>query len=88
MQKLPKSASFTVQAVAIRRPSHVLRLCNNIAKHYFARYLLVDANGTKMLFWTVGGAVAWLPYGASELVRIVDTNDFTIIFERKQAYAY
>lgn len=91
MKTLPKSASFAkraFQAVKAKSFSQAVKLANDVAKHHFARYLVVDANGTKQFAWTLSGAYAWIPFCAQELVRIVDTSDFSVVAERKQAYAY
>ena len=68
--------------------SALVKLGNDVLKHSFARYLLVDAYGTFMLFWTIKSAQRWIRCGAPELVRIVDLWDDVVVVERRQARAY
>jgi hypothetical protein len=78
----------TCKAVKSGSLSQICKLVNDVLKHHFARYLIVDAYGTVKMCWTLSGAIAWIPFCAPELARIVDTLDFTTIYERRQAYAY
>lgn len=90
MKTLQKSASFTsrtIQAIKAKSACQACKLVNDVLKHHFARYLVVDAHGTKQLCWTLASAYAWIPFCAPELVRIVDTYDFSIVAERSHIYA-
>jgi hypothetical protein len=91
MNTVPTPAKFSTRAMGAARSGsfwQLAKLCNDIAKHHFARYLIVDAYATKQLAWTLKGAYAWLPFCAPEIVRIVDTLDFSIVVERRQARVY
>ena len=88
-KKQTKAAFVSRAKYAIKARS--LKLCvkvaNDFLKDKFARFLVVDSNGTIKFNWTLKGAYSWLAYGAKDFVQIVDTRDFSIVAERRQAYA-
>ena len=97
MTKFPSFEAYqkAEKATLIRRAKYALKkrsfkllgkVCNDIAKRQFARFLVVDCYGTFQLCWSLKGAYAWLPF-CSDFARIVDTSDFSVICERSQAYA-
>lgn len=88
-QKAKNKAFISRAKYAFKKRSLKLagKLCNDIAKNLWARYLVVDSFGTVIFCWTLAGAYDWIPYCAPGLARIVDTLDFTVVAERRQAYA-